>query len=187
VDLPVAHRRALDATRDRVAAIREDQWDLPTPCDDWNVRAVVNHVVAGNWWASMLAAGSTIDEVGDRFDGDLISDGAIAAYDASAAAADEVFSAPGAMQAPCAVSYGPVPGEIYCGHRFVDVLIHGWDLATATGQPTELDPDLADACLSIVEPQVHLFAATGVFATNVAVPPRATTLEHLLALVGRSA
>jgi hypothetical protein len=40
------------------------------------------------------------------------------------------------MQAPCAVSYGPVPGEVYLGHRFIDVVVHGWDVAKGTGQDT---------------------------------------------------
>ena len=52
------------------------------------------------------------------------------AYDDSALVAAAVFRAPDAMERPCAVSYGPVPGSVYCGHRFLDVLIHGWDVAT---------------------------------------------------------
>ena len=58
-----------------------------------------------------------------------------------------MFAAPGALDAPCAVSYGPVPGSVYAGHRFLDVLIHGWDLAKATGQNTNLAPELAGQLL----------------------------------------
>ena len=130
-----------------VAGITDDQWSRPTPCDDWDVRALANHLVAGNWWASELAAGATIDEVGDRLDGDVVGDDAAASWVASAAAAGAVFTRPGAMDAPCAVSYGPVPGSIYCGHRLIDVVVHGWDLATATGRPAAIDPELAGACL----------------------------------------
>src|ERR1700730_7856979 len=57
-----------------------------------------------------------------------------APYAVSAKAASDVFHRPGALDAPCAVSYGPVPGSVYAGHRLIDVLIHGWDLAIATGQ-----------------------------------------------------
>ena len=80
------------------------------------------------------------------------------AYDASADSAAAAFEAPGALDAPCAVSYGPVPGSIYAGHRFIDVLIHGWDLASATGQPTDLDPQLVDACWDVVRPQLSTAA-----------------------------
>ncbi len=87
------------------------------------------------------------------------------AYDDSALVAAAVFRAPGAMEAPCAVSYGPVPGSVYCGHRFIDVLIHGWDVATSTGQDTTLDPELVEACFEVIEPQLDMLAASGMFGT----------------------
>ena len=83
-----------------------------------------------------------------------------------------MFRRPGAMEAPCAVSYGPVPGEIYCGHRILDVLIHGWDVAKATGQDTTLPADLVEACFAIVEPQAELLAGSGMFGTDVDRPGR---------------
>ncbi len=98
-------------------------------------------------------------------DGDLLGDDPLAAYDASAAAAAAVFRAPGAMDAPCAVSYGPVPGSIYCGHRFLDVLIHGWDIARSTGQDTSLPPDLVDACWEMLEPQLEQLRPAALFGT----------------------
>ena len=70
------------------------------------------------------------------------------------------FRAPGAMEAPCAVSYGPVPGEVYCGHRFLDVLIHGWDVASSTGQDTTLEPELVEACFEVIEPQLDMLVGS---------------------------
>ncbi|HEX3090914.1 MAG TPA: TIGR03086 family metal-binding protein, partial [Ilumatobacteraceae bacterium] len=137
-DIAALHRRALDATRRYVAGIDDDQWAQPTPCDGWTVRDLVNHLVAGNLWAAELGRGRSIADVGSALDGDMVGSNAVAAYDASADSAACAFEAPGALDAPCAVSYGPVPGSIYAGHRFIDVLIHGWDIASATGQ----DPDL---------------------------------------------
>jgi uncharacterized protein (TIGR03086 family) len=90
--------------------------------------------VSGNLWAAELTAGRTIDEVDDRLDGDVLGDDPLGAYDASATAAAAAFELPSTLDAPCAVSYGPVPGSVYAGHRFVDVLIHGWDVGIATGQ-----------------------------------------------------
>ena len=184
-DLTTWHRQALDATRRVVAGIRPGQWTAKTPCEDWDVRALVNHVVSGNWWAAELAAGKTIADVGDRLDGDVLGDDPLHAYDASSAAAAAVFEAPGALQAPCAVSYGPVPGSVYAGHRFIDVLIHGWDVAKATGQDTALDPDLVQACWSVVEPQAALLRGSGAFATDVEAPAGADPQTRLLAALGR--
>jgi uncharacterized protein (TIGR03086 family) len=184
-DLITLHRRALDATEGIVAGIRDDQWNDPTPCEGWDVRFVANHVVSGNWWAAELAAGKTIGEVGHRLDGDVLGEDAAAAYRSSAEAAHAAFSAPGALDAPCAVSYGPVPGSLYLGHRFIDVLVHGWDLATATGQDAAMDPVLAQACWDVLEPQVDMFREAGAFAAPGDIPPDADPQTRLLLAVGR--
>jgi uncharacterized protein (TIGR03086 family) len=183
-DITMLHRRALDATGAIVAGIRPDQWDAPTPCEGWDVRALANHVVSGNLWAAELAAGRTIEDVGDRLDGDVLGDDPVKAFEASAGAAAAAFEAPGALDAPCAVSYGPVPGSVYAGHRFADVLIHGWDLAAATGQDTRLDPALVDACWEVLTPQLEALQSSGAFGTA-RDPAGSSPQERLLAALGR--
>jgi uncharacterized protein (TIGR03086 family) len=185
VDLPEVHASALDATRRTVAGVGADQWDAPSACAGWTVRELVNHVVTGNYWAAELGSGLTIEDVGDRLDGDVLGRDPLRAYDDSALVAAAVFRAPGAMEQPCAVSYGPVPGEIYCGHRFLDVLIHGWDVASSTGQDTTLEPDLIEACFEVIEPQMEMLAGSGMFGTPVELPEGASRQEQLLAVLGR--
>lgn len=185
IDLPEVHAAALKSTRGLVAGVGGDQWSDPTPCEGWDVRTLVNHIVTGNLWAAELGAGKTIEEVGDRLDGDVLDHYPAGAYDISAELAAAVFRRPGAMEAPCAVSYGPVPGEIYCGHRILDVLIHGWDVAKATGQDTKLPDDLVEACFAIVEPQAELLAGSGMFGTDVAAPEGSDRQTQLLAILGR--
>jgi uncharacterized protein (TIGR03086 family) len=169
-----------------VVGVGRDQWDLPTPCDDWNVRELVSHIVSGNLWVGALGSGKTIAEVGDELDDDPLGTDPVAAYDRSAAVADGTFRAPGALEAPFAVSYGPVPGSVYAGHRFIDVLIHGWDLATATDQDARLDPDLVAACLEVAEPQAAMLTGSGAYGTQVEVPPDVGAQTRLLALLGRT-
>jgi uncharacterized protein (TIGR03086 family) len=164
-----AHARALEQTRGFVAGVAPGQWGQPSPCEDWDVRGLVNHIVAGNFWVAPLLGGSTIAEVGDRYDGDLLGAG----------------RAPGAMSAPCAVSYGPVPGEVYLGHRLLDVLIHGWDVATATGQEATLDPELVEECWAVIEPQLEMLTQSGMFGHRVDVPADASPEVRLLAALGR--
>jgi uncharacterized protein (TIGR03086 family) len=65
------------------------------------------------------------------------------------------------------------------------VFIHGWDLATATGQDTALDPDLMEACRQIIEPQLELFRAAGALGPELPVPPDATPQTRFLAMLGR--
>jgi uncharacterized protein (TIGR03086 family) len=185
--LPELHERALASTRAYLAGVKPGQWHDPTPCAEYDVRTLVNHVVSGNFWVAPLVRGSSIADVGGKYDGDVLGADPLAMYDESAAEAAVAFKAPGAMEASVAVSYGPVPGEIYAGHRYIDVLIHGWDLAKATDQDTILDPDLVDACRQVVEPQKELLAGSGMFGTHVDVPADADPQTELLALLGRRA
>ncbi len=184
-DIAQLHRRALDETRTVVAGVGRDQWNEATPCAGWDVRALLNHLVSGNFWAAELGAGSTIEDVGDRLDGDVLGDDALVAYDTSAKLAAATFEAPGALEAPCAVSYGPVPGSVYVGHRFIDVLIHGWDLAVATRQDARLDPQLVDAAYEILRSEADLVRASGMFGEELAVAADAGAQSRLLAFIGR--
>ena len=87
MDVIDLHRRTVEVFLERVEAIGDDQWADPTPCADWDVRALVNHVVGEDRWTAPLLGGSTIAEVGDRFDGDLLgADPAGSANDAAAEA-----------------------------------------------------------------------------------------------------
>lgn len=187
-ELPLAdaHEQALHATAKIVAAVTAGDLARPTPCEGWDVRTLLNQLVAGNWWVPELAGGKTIAEVGDRLDGDVLGDDPAGAYDASAAAAAAAFHEPGALERPVAVSYGPVPGAVYAGHRLIDVLIHGWDLAVAIGYDTTLDPALVDACWAVVEPQQAMLESTGVFAPHIEVGPDADPQTRLLAALGRN-
>jgi uncharacterized protein (TIGR03086 family) len=184
-DIARLHRQALDETRGVVAGIARAQWDAPTPCEGWDVQALLNHLVAGNLWAAELGAGATIEEVGDRLDGDVLEDDALGAYEESARLAGAAFEAPGALGAPCAVSYGPVPGSVYCGHRFIDVLIHGWDLAVATKQDATLDPELVAAASELLRGQADMVRGSGMFGTDLPAPADAGAQTRLLAFIGR--
>src|SRR5215471_10716296 len=184
-DIAELHAQALDQTGRVVAGIKPDQLRADTPCAGWDVRALLNHLVAGNLWAAELGAGATIADVGDRLDGDVLGADPAASYATSAAAAAATFRKPGALDAPCAVSYGPVPGSVYAGHRLLDVFVHGWDLAVATGQDTHLDPVLMESCREVIEPQLEAFRAAGAFDAEVPVRPGATAQERFLAMLGR--
>lgn len=179
------HRRALEETRSVVAGIEPGQWNATTPCDPWDVQALLTHLVAGNLWAAELGGGATIEDVGDRLDGDVLGDDALMAYDLSADSAATAFEVPGALEAPCAVSYGPVPGAVYAGHRFIDVFIHGWDLATATSQDTTLDGELVAAADELLRGQADMVRGSGMFGQDVVVPASANAQTRLLAFIGR--
>jgi uncharacterized protein (TIGR03086 family) len=75
---------------------------------------------------------------------------------------------------------------VYAGHRLIDVLIHGWDLATSTGQDPRLDDDLVEACRTVAEPQIGMLRASGAFGERVQVAADASAQSRLLAMFGRT-
>jgi uncharacterized protein (TIGR03086 family) len=130
----------------RVHDVKDDQWNAPTPCTDWDVRALVNHLVYEMRWAPPLFEGKTIADVGDRFEGDLLGDDPKAAWDDAVRDALAAVESPGAMERTVHLSFGDYPGSEYAMQLFADLLIHGWDLARGTGQDDRLAPELVAAC-----------------------------------------
>ena len=179
--------QAMQATRAYIAAIRPEQWTSPTPCSEWNVKQIANHLVGENLWAVELLQGRTIAEVGSRLEGDLAGDDPAVAYAASVQSASFACAPAGAMAATCHLSFGDYSGSDYAAQLFLDTLIHGWDIATATGQDTRLDPVLVAACLPIAEQLTSQFRGAGVFGDNLPVGSDADGQIRLLALVGRRA
>ncbi len=72
MDLETLYRRTIESWTDRILTVGPEQWGATTPCLEWDVRALVNHVVGEDLWTEPLVRGATIQEVGDRFDGDLL-------------------------------------------------------------------------------------------------------------------
>jgi uncharacterized protein (TIGR03086 family) len=177
--------QAMAATQRKIDAVHSSQWHAPTPNTEWDVTQVVNHLVGENLWAGELLRGKTIAEVGDRFDGDVAGPDPAAAYRASVRAATDAVTAPGAMEATCHLSFGDFSGAEYSGQLFLDLLIHGWDIAKATAQDTRLDPELVEACLPIALQITTMARSSGVFGEDLSVSPDADPQTRLLALVGR--
>ncbi len=181
--------RALGSAQQYVAGIRVDQWADPTPCTEWDVRALVGHLVNENLWAGELFNGKTMAEVGDRLDGDLLGDDPAGAFTSSVAVAKEAVLAPGAMEAICHLSFGDYPGSEYAEQLFLDMLVHGWDVATATGQDARLAQDLVDACYPVAQKIAGAVrsAGVGVLGEDLPVTSDADLQTRLLALLGRRA
>ena len=177
--------RAMLGTLDYVNGVRQDQWHDPTPCTEWDVKQVANHIIGENLWAAELFRGKTIEQVGTALDGDLAGADPAAAYRASVEKASRMVIAPAAMEMTCHLSFGDYSGSDYAAQLFMDLLIHGWDIAKATGQDTRLDPELVDACMPIALDMTSKFRSAGVFGEDLTVDAGADPQTRLLAIVGR--
>lgn len=171
----------------RVAAVDGAQWSVPTPCDRWDVRALVNHLVNEDRWVPPLLDGATIAEVGDRLDGDLLGDDPVAAWRDASEAALAAAARPGVVERTVHLSFGDFPGGAYLEQVATDHVVHAWDLARAIGADERLDPALVERAEATLAPMVDLGRAAGVFGAKVEAPPGADAQTRLLALSGRRA
>jgi uncharacterized protein (TIGR03086 family) len=181
------HRRAVEEFDARVRAVGDDQWELPTPCSDWNVRQLVNHLVYENRWTVPLMGGGTIAEVGDRYEGDLLGDDPKGAWDESSKEAVQSVLADGALERVVDLSSGPTAAREYVSQLFADHLIHAWDLARAVGSDERLDPELVDACAAWFASMEATYRAIGAIGDRPETPPGADAQTTLLAAFGRTA
>ena len=139
--------RSLDSTVNIVTGVATSAWGNNTPCSDWNVKDVVNHLVYENMWMVALFNGRTIDEVGNEFEGDLVGDDPMAVHNRTASEVQAILAQPDAMSRTCQISSGPVSGAEYSKQLFLDTLIHGWDIAIGSDQDAELDDYLVRMCM----------------------------------------
>lgn len=185
MDAVELHRRAVGRFGELVRLVGDDQWHSPTPDEDWDVRDLVNHLVVENRWTRPLMTGMTIEEVGDRFEGDLLGDDPKGAWEEAAREAVEAVGAEGAMVRTVHISAGAVTGEEYALQLFSEHLIHGWDLARAIGAPDRLDPELVGAAATWFASQEEAYRQAGAIGPRPEIPAGADEQTVLLAMFGR--
>jgi uncharacterized protein (TIGR03086 family) len=187
VDVGTRHQRCVEEFARRVDAIGSSDWDRATPCTDWNVRDLVNHVTGEYLWIPPLLAGSTIAEVGDRFDGDVLGDDPAATFQAAAAGGIDAVDALDDVDRIVHLSFGDVPAGEYLRQMAADSLVHAWDLAVAIGADDHLDEDLVADLATWFDGVEEMYRAAGVIGPRVDVPQTADAQTALLARFGRSA
>jgi uncharacterized protein (TIGR03086 family) len=185
MQLENTYRRSVEFWKDTVSNL-SDEWSRPTPCTDWNVRALVNHVVGEDRWTKPLVDGRTIAEVGDAFDGDLLGEdpkaSAIAAAEEALTAVAERFPAGGRVH----LSYGEEEIGEYVSQLAADHLIHGWDLAVATGQDRNLDPELVAEVAAWFGNREEIMRSAGAIASRLDSGSGGNPQAELLIAFGRN-
>ena len=163
-----------------VEVVRPEQFHDPTPCAGWDVRTLLNHLVYENLMWTSLANGVPRAD----FDADHLGDDHVAAFRAAAGQTLAAFRQPGMTER----EYGPAPGWRLVEQVVIEMVVHGWDLARATGASTDLVPDVATALLPAVQAIYGDLPRTpgGSFAAAQPVPDGATAADRLAAYLGRA-
>ena len=179
------YEKAMQAAGGVIRDIAPEQYAAPTPCDEWDVRELVNHLVFGNWMFARAAGGERV-RVDDDLP-DMVGDDPATAFRDSADAAVAAWRTPGATEKVCHLPFADLPGSAAMRIHFKDVVVHTWDLARATGQDDELDPELASAALEISRTVVNdEMRELGAFGPAVVVDDEAPVHHQLVGFLGRT-
>jgi uncharacterized protein (TIGR03086 family) len=164
----------------------ESQLGNPTPCTDWNVRALLNHMVYELRWMPEILSGKKVEEVGSRYDGDLLSTDPHSAWQHAADAALVAVKHVDPEQI-VHLSYADVPAKDYIAEVGGDILVHTWDLDQGLNCSLIIDPELARIVYDNCLPKKETMSRTGLFAPAIDAPENSTIQTKLLALFGRKA
>jgi uncharacterized protein (TIGR03086 family) len=189
VDLFPAFEQAVASTAEVVKATPAARLDAPTPCTEWDVRALMNHVI-GTLWLSAALLGDQPPRhpmaPGGLPPADLVGDDPAAAYAEAAAAALAAAAAGDALTRVHVTPLGEMPGPGLAGFTTLDIAVHGWDLARATGQPADLDGRLAAHLLGFAQQALATQESrAGRIGPAVPVAPDAPVTWRLAAFLGR--
>ena len=177
--------QAIAVSRGVLANVKADQLGDSTPCAAWNVSGLIDHIVGANIFFSSGVTGAPPAGIDAKFsEGDYL-----AAFDEQSAACVAAFQGEGVMEKVLTLPFGAMPGSAFVGLAMTDTFTHAWDLAKATGQDTNLAPDLAAALLASAKMAIQpAFRSEegSVFGMEQTAPEGASNADQLAAFLGRT-
>lgn len=185
MDLLDLYERGTAWTASKVSGAA-DQLDASTPCDEWTVRRLIDHMLAAQQMFAAAPSGAVVGPPSGA-PPELVGDDPSAQYEDARKATAHAFAQPGVLESTLNGVSGDVPAMQILGIAFCDQLIHGWDLAKATGQDTTMPEDLAAAAWMFLDGQIaDERRGPGMpFKAAVPLPEDAGVQEKLIAYCGR--
>jgi uncharacterized protein (TIGR03086 family) len=181
MDATTAMQQTGPIVSDLIAGLTPDHREVSTPCAEWNVHELIEHMCQGG----QMVAAALQDQAPPDEAGDLLADGPAAGWAAAAAALSDAAT-PDALGAAHEMPFGEVPGEVALSVITADHLVHAWDLAQATGQGFDIGDDLAGWALQTWQVVVPAEGRTGDgFAAAVPVAEDAPVVDRLVGYTGR--
>ncbi|MGH1492852.1 MAG: TIGR03086 family metal-binding protein [Acidimicrobiales bacterium] len=173
----------------RLRQIQPEQWALPTPCEEWDVRGLVNHMLLGTRMSIQVLDGMDRDEVIAGLNDDMLAGDVdpIATFVDLASQMVAGFSGPDGLEGMVAHPAGDFPRSMFIGFRVTDSAAHAWDLAKAIGADDTLNADMVQFLWDDTEPKRDMLTATGMFGEGASgsVSDDAPLQARYLDLIGR--
>ena len=185
-------------TAGRVWAVRAHDLDRPTPCTRWDLRHLLNHLIGAQQLLTGAVAapppgtGPGLDADADAAtvsqtlaDADLVGTDPVGAYDAMVERAMAVWRTPDVLSGTCELPFGPAPVQVAARIALLDAVVHGWDVARATGEAADIPDELAEPILAFA-PDLLAGAPRGTaFADEVTTDKPNSASDRLVAFLGR--
>jgi uncharacterized protein (TIGR03086 family) len=184
-DGPALMAAAAAETARVVAGATNTALDQATPCGDWDLRTLLNHTILWTAYsAERRAHGESVAE--ELMSKDFTADPGFAQdYEAQLEKAVQAWSDPQAWEGDRSVMGSAMPAADIAAMLIMEMVLHGWDVAQATGQDYHADDGLAQAVLAAVKAQGDMFRQYQGFAAVVPVPDDASAFDRALSLSGR--
>ena len=176
--------QAVAAAKDALANVDASQLSSSTPCASWDVAGLINHIVGAQAFFGAGVAGTPPPAETDYSAGDFV-----AAFDEASGALVAAFGAEGALEKNYTLPFGEMPGSAFMGLATTDTFQHAWDLAKATGQSTDINPELAAGLLAQSKAAISegFRGPEGApFGAEQQAPEGASNADQLAAFLGRS-
>jgi uncharacterized protein (TIGR03086 family) len=185
-----AVRATADLAARAVAAVPADRWSAPTPCADYDLRALVDHLAWGTVLSQRSATRTPFEHDWSTpapppfLEGREPSDWAAALAPELDAAAD-AWADPAAWEGETLMGTAPMAASVVGPMMLAEFALHGWDVARAVGAPYDVPEDVGRAVLAAVEPLASMGRDGGWYGPEVPVPAGAPAFERALGLAGR--
>jgi uncharacterized protein (TIGR03086 family) len=180
-------QRAVDGANVMIGGVRADELTKPTPCTDWDVKALINHMAGVCTMFTAALTGTQLEPPPREPVDDLLGSDPAGSYAGISQRMLDAWRTPGALERTLAMPLGELPGAVGINIVLGDQLLHTWDLAKALGRPYTMDADLAEATLRMMQQMMRPeFRGPGQgFAEAVPCAEGAPVQERLVAFAGR--
>jgi uncharacterized protein (TIGR03086 family) len=166
-----------------VSNVKVDQLDNATPCAEFDLRGLLNHLIGA--MTIQAEAAETGKAALPGPDADFIGDDPAQAVKDARDRLVAAWTKPGVLDKSLDLPWGQFPASMYAGMVFTESIVHGWDVAQATGQDFDPDPELAEAALAYLTPIDGMLRQPQVYAERIEVSADAPVIERLIAFTGR--
>jgi uncharacterized protein (TIGR03086 family) len=178
------YQRALDAVEAVLDGVGPGGWAAPSPCTGWSAWDVAGHLIGGQHLIQSLATGQIPAEISED-PGRFCADDPARSWRRARADCTRALTET-ALQRPVPFgALGELPLHLFLGGHILELLIHSWDVAQATGQMARLDPDLVHHAFATAQVVAPTLRADGRLGPSLTPPARADELTRLLAFMGR--